>query len=217
MTVCGWVLFVVWAAVLLAWGFVHPDPYAQGWRLVLELAFLGRLVNIADGVARGFSKLYLFIQSGPQDIILLLIVYPLVVRAYEGSTRKGIIGGTIERIRRTAERHKGFVEPFGAIGLWAFVFFPFWSTGVLVGGVVGYLLGLRTVVTFSSVLLGHFISVVVLIVFFDVTYDAAKSFSEGGAKFLPWIVLAIVLILGLIGRLRDKRRLDMSRTSSSEP
>ena len=184
---------------------------------MLELAFLGRLVNIAHGVANGFSRLYLFIQSGPQDVILLLIVYPLVVRAYEGSTRKGIVGGTIERIRRTAERHKKLVEPFGAIGLWAFVFFPFWSTGVLVGGVVGYLVGLRTVVTFGSVLLGHFISVVILVVFFDATFEAAKSLSEGGARFLPWIVLAIVLILGAIGRMRDKRRSDMPGRSSPEP
>ncbi len=81
----------MWAAVLLIWGIIHPDPYAQGWRLVFELAFLGRLVNIADGIAHGFSNLYLFIQSGPQDIILLLTVYPLVVRAYEGSTRKGLL------------------------------------------------------------------------------------------------------------------------------
>ena len=208
LTKCGWVLFAVWAVTLVTWGVVRPDPYAQGWRLVLELAFLGRLVNIADGAApeHGFSNIYLFIQSGPQDVILLLIVYPLFVRAYKGSGKKGIIGGTLERIRRTAERHKAVVEPFGAIGLWAFVFFPFWSTGVLVGGLVGYLLGLRAVVTFSSVLLGHFISVVVLIFFFDATYEAAESFSESGARFIPWIVLVLVLTLGLVGRLRDRRR-----------
>lgn len=108
-------------------------------------------------------------------------------------------------MRKNAERHKRIVEPFGAIGLWVFVFFPFWSTGALVGGVVGYLLGMRTWVVMASVLSGHVISVVSLIWFFDTMYEVAEEINRGAGRFLPWIALGVVI--GGAAALRLARRL----------
>lgn len=110
-----------------------------------------------------------------------------------------------DSVRKSAERHKRIVEPFGAIGLWVFVFFPFWSTGALVGGVVGYLLGMRTWVVTASVLSGHVISVVSLIWFFDTMYEVAEEINRGAGRFLPWIVLGVVI--GGAAALRLARRL----------
>ena len=201
----GWLLFAVWASVLIGWALVQPDPYAQGWRLVAELAVLGRLVNIADGVAMGFSRNYLLFQSGLQDIILLLIAYPPLVAVCQGAARQTFIGRRLEAVRRTAEMHKERVEPLGALGLWIFVFFPFWSTGALVGGVVGYLLGMRAWVVFASVFSGHVLSVVSLVFFFDRMASLADSFNSGAVKYLPWAVLALLAVSGLISKWRSTR------------
>lgn len=197
----GWLLLAVWATTLVVWGVVEPDPYAQGWRLVAELAFLGRLVSIADGIALGFSTGYLLFQSGLQDIVLLLIAYPPLVAVCEGATRRrSLVGRWLEQVRRTAEKHKSRVEPLGALGLWIFVFFPFWSTGALVGGVVGYLLGMRTRVVFASVFAGHLLSVVSLVFFFDAVAGAVQSVNSGVVRFLPWIVLGLLIVGTLIAR-----------------
>lgn len=190
----GWALCAVWAGVLVAWAIVEPDPYAGGWRLVLELAFLGRLVSVADGTANGFSNTYLLVQTGLQDVILFLVAYPVVVLAHEGSVRRGgWFGRRLQGLRHTAELHRRWVEPLGAIGLWAFVFFPFWSTGVMVGGIVGYLIGLPTRTVFVSVLTGHVISVVSLIWFFDLMASLAERL-DGNARMAPWIVLAVLFV-----------------------
>ena len=203
----GLALFAVWSIVLVGWAIVEPDPYANGWRLVVELAFLGRLVNIADGTAAGFSTVYLLFQSGVQDIILLLIFYPVVIKAHEGSLeRGGVFGHWLKTLRRTAERHTHVVEPLGAIGLWIFVFFPFWSTGALVGGVVGYLLGIRTKVVFASVFTGHVLSVVTIIWFFDLLNEVAAAIDSGLVRYAPWIVLtALFGGMFLYRWLRDTR------------
>lgn len=193
----GWALFAVWATVLVFWAVVQPDPYVYGWRLVLELLFLGRAVSIADGIASGFSSIYLMVQNGLEDVILLLVLYPWVVAAYEGFSSHRLLKGTIERVRRTAEANRRAVEPWGVIGLWIFVFFPFWSTGALVGGVVGYLLGMRTWVVFTSVFAGHLLSVASLLWLFDYTRDVLASFEQGWTRFLPWLVL-LVLVLGIL-------------------
>lgn len=200
----GWALFAVWAAVLVAWAVLQPDPYAQGWRLVAELAVLGRLVNIADGIAMGFSKHYLLFQSGLQDIILLLVAYPPLVAVCQGVAQRTFLGRRLETVRRTAEGHKDRVEPLGALGLWIFVFFPFWSTGALVGGVVGYLLGMRPAVVFASVFSGHVLSVVSLVYFFDAMAGLAETFNSGAVKYLPWAVLGALLLVTAAGRLRNR-------------
>lgn len=207
----GWCLLAAWTVTLVTWGVVRPDPYAQGWRLVLELAFLGRLVSIADGVASGFSPTYLLIQSGTQDVVLLLIVYPWAVAAYQGSSRRGLLSGSVDRVRRTAERHRKVVEPLGVIGLWVFVFFPFWSTGALVGGVVGYLLGMRTWTVFLAVFSGHVVSVVSLVWFLDSARVVMEAFNTGLVRFLPWMVLGLLVLMGFVGRAIGAYRRHRSR------
>lgn len=196
----GWSIFAFWAAVLIIWAVIDPEPYAQGWRLVLELLFLGRAISIADGIASGFSSIYLVFQNGLEDIILLLVLYPWVVAAYEGVSGHRLLRGTIERVRRTAEKNQKVVEPWGVVGLWTFVFFPFWSTGALVGGVVGYLLGMRTWVVFTSVFAGHVLSVASLVWLFDLFREMLATFEQGWVKFLPWIVLLALLLITLLWR-----------------
>lgn len=184
----GWLLFIAWATALITWGIVQPDPYAQGWRLVAELAVLGHVVNVADGISNGFSNTYLLVQSGLQDIILVLIVYPWVVRGYQGMEARGWVGKSIDNFRNSAEKHQKYVEPFGALGLWIFVFFPFWSTGALIGAVIGYLIGLRTWVNFLSVLTGHALAIVCTIWFFDFVHAWVEGFSRAAVQYLPWAV-----------------------------
>ncbi len=193
----GWSLFLVWASALIVCGLIWPEPYAHGWRLVLELLFLGRAVSIADGIARGFSPIYLMFQNSIEDIVLLLVLYPLVVAVYEGVAGHRVLRRTVDRVRRTAEASRAVVEPWGVVGLCMFVFFPFWSTGALVGSVIGYLLGMRTWVVFTSVFTAHFLSVAALVWFFDFTRTTLATFEHGWIRFLPWAVL-VLLILGTL-------------------
>ena len=102
ITRIGWAMFPLWSTTLVIWAVARPGPYAEGWRLVLEWAFLGRLLNIADAIGSGFSSAYLPIQSAAQDVILLLLVYPLVVNPYEGAEPSGLIRRSIDRVRKTA-------------------------------------------------------------------------------------------------------------------
>ena len=204
----GWGLLLIWAAVLIAWGIADPDPYAWGWRLVLELAFLGITVNIVDGITSGMDPLYMLVQAAPQDIILLLVAYPWFGPGYERACRWRYVGPIITGVRLSAARQKGKVEPFGAIGLYFFVLFPFWSTGALVGGVIGYLLGIRTSIVLASCCLGHVSSVVLLIWFFDSMQAIAAPFNSGLVKFLPWIMAAYIILLGVVTQRIGARNAD---------
>jgi hypothetical protein len=66
---------------------------------------------------------------------------------------------TFLRIHSAAEAHKDRVQRYGVIGLFLFVWLPFWMTGPVVGCVIGFLLGLRTWVNMATVLAGTYAAI----------------------------------------------------------
>ena len=189
----GQICLSVWVAVLVALGIVWPYPYANAWQLILKQMVGGRAVSVSAGLSQDFSQVFLLFHCSIQDIIILLLLYPLLVAGYRRAVEIRIVGPAIANVRATAERHKSKIEPYGAIGLMAFVFFPFWTTGALAGGVVGYLIGMRTWVTFVSVIIGNFLAVGSWIWFFD----RMNRYSQLLGKTMPWVILVLVLIVAV--------------------
>jgi len=209
----GLIIFLVYAAVLIAIAIIEPDPYAGAWHLVIGNLLLGRAYNITVGLQEGYHPAYLFFQCGLGDIILLLLVYPLLVAGYRRAIEWRFIGPGIANIRATAEKHKQRIERFGAVGLVAFVLFPAWSTGPLVAGVVGYLVGMRTSVAFTSIVIGNFLSVAAWIWLID----WMRSFSESLGPWLPWIVAGSVIGLAVAYRVHlVRRRMRIARKKLSK-
>ncbi|MCL4694583.1 MAG: small multi-drug export protein [Candidatus Hydrogenedentes bacterium] len=195
-------ILLVYVATLIAVAIIEPDPYAGAWHLIIGNLFLGRAYNITVGLKEGYSNVYLFFQCGLGDIILLLLVYPLLVAGYRRAIEWRFVGPSIANIRASAEKHKHRIERFGALGLTLFVFFPAWSTGALVAGVVGYLVGMRTSVMFTSIIIGNFLSVAAWIWLID----WMRSFSESLGHWLPWIVAGSVVGLAVAYRVHLIRR-----------
>jgi hypothetical protein len=59
---------------------------------------------------------------------------------------------TINRLHKAAEASRGKMHNLGYVGLFVFVFMPFWMTGPVVGSIIGYLLGIRPWVNIAVVL-----------------------------------------------------------------
>ena len=106
----------------------------------------------------------------------------------------GIFKKFFERIRNTAEQHKDFVRRYGLVGLFAFVWFPFYMTGPIVGCVIGFLLNIRPTFTIAAVLTGTYTAVLgwALLMF---------TFKVQLAPLGPYAaaVLLAILLLVLIG------------------
>jgi len=194
----GQACLTVWITVLICLGVTWPTPYAQAWQLILGQILGGRAVSVSTGLNQGFPKLFLLLQCSLQDITILLLLYPLLVAGYRRVVEIRIVGPAIANVRAAAERSKRNIEPYGAVGLMVFVFFPFWSTGALAGGVVGYLIGMRTWVTFASVITGNFLAVASWIWLFD----RMRSFSEHLGDRLPVVMLVMVLAAAVAGQVR---------------
>jgi uncharacterized membrane protein len=188
----GWILFAIWAAVLIACAIIQPKPYAGAWILVLELAFVGSAMNLLHGASENYHPLYLLFQSGVQDTVLVLVAYPWLVAGYERVAHWPVLGKAIRNIHETARARRDVIEPYGIIGLWFFVFLPLWSTGPLVGCAIGHLIGMRVKMVLASVISGHIFSMIAMIWFFDWLASSTALVSETLVARLPWIVLGII-------------------------
>lgn len=196
ITRLGYVCLAVWIAVLVGMGTAWPEPFSRSWRLVFGQMMAGRAFSVSEGINLGFPHIFLLFQVALQDIIILLLLYRLLIAGYRRVEKVRVIGPAIMRVRQSAEAHRSRVEPFGAIGIALFVLFPFWSTGPLVGSVLGYMLGIRTWLVFVSVIVGNLLSVGCWIFFFQSLADLMKHLNMKLPVSLPLMILLTVIVLG---------------------
>ena len=198
----GIVSLILWMFVVAGFGILYPEPYADTWQIALGQLVAGRAFSVSAGLNAGFNRIFLLFQCSIQDILILLLLYPVLVGGYRRIVEVAFVGPAIANIRAAAERHKSRVAQFGALGLAAFVFFPFWSTGALAGGVIGYLLGMRIRIVFPAVIIGEMMAVACWIWLFN----QMREFSETVGQRLPLIVLILVVVFAAIFRIRNLRK-----------
>lgn len=194
--IAGVVCLTLWALVLFFLGTWEPEPYAEAWRLIVGQLFVGRAYSVSAGLKHGFPKFFLLAQCSLQDMVILLLLYPVIVGGYHRIVEYRFLGDALANIRASAERHKESVAKYGLVGLVAFVFFPLWSTGALAGAVIGYLLGMRTRDVFTAVVVGNFLSVACWLWLFD----QMRRFSEVLGDIIPGLILLSAIGVAVFAR-----------------
>lgn len=192
------VLLATWALFLYYLG----PPYDKTFVTAVLQLFGGRAVGVGYGFKQGLSPLFMFFQVAMVDFILMLYIYPVFVRGYQHLTRIPVVGSYLSNIHKAALSHKKRMAPYGAVGLIAFVVFPFWSTGCVVGAVVGYLIGLPTWLSLSSVSAGNIAAITAWILF----YEKLIQWNENVAHIFLLLVLLLAVAGFIIARVRAASR-----------
>ncbi len=196
----GHTLLIVLLGTWALFFYYLRDPYDKTFLAAVFQIFGGRAFGVGFGFKQGLSPMFMFFQVAMVDFILMLYVYPVFVRGYQHLTRVPVIGNYLSNIHKAALSHKARMAPYGAAGLIAFVIFPFWSTGCVVGSVVGYLIGLPTWLSLSSVTLGNLAAIGAWIMF----YDRLTEWNETAAYVFLLILIALALAGFIFSWVRKK-------------
>jgi len=188
------VLLCVWAFLLYYVG----RPYDKTFVAAVFQLFGGRALGVGYGFKQGLPASFMFFQVALVDFILMLYIYPLFVRGYQHLATMPMVGSYLDNIHKAAMSHKKRMAPYGAMGLVAFVIFPFWSTGCVVGSVVGYLIGLPTWLSLSSVTIGNIAAIIAWIAF----YERLTEWNEHFAHIFLLIILAVAIAGFIAARIR---------------
>jgi uncharacterized membrane protein len=122
--------------------------------------------------------------------VLVLLFYPLFVLSMNRLLVFPRLKRFLDNTRAVAEHEQVKVRRYGIIGLFVFVWFPFWMTGPVVGSAIGYLLGFSPVLTVSVVLGSTFLAIAAWSYFLFDLYAQAMQF----ATWAPAVIIGIIIL-----------------------
>ncbi|MGD8499793.1 MAG: small multi-drug export protein [Phycisphaerales bacterium] len=140
------------------------------------------------------------------ETILVLIFYPLFVFSWRRLLVVNWLKNILERTHRAAETHKAKIQKYGVIGLFVFVWFPFWMTGPVVGSVIGFLLGLKVWLNMTVVLAGTYVAIIGWAFFLRQLHDQVASYSSYAAMVLMVLLIVIAAVGHLLHRAIQENR-----------
>jgi len=155
-------------------------------------AVFGRAAGLAFGHTMGLGHRTVIGICMVVETVMVLLFYPLFVFSWRHLLVIKRLKNLFDRIHSAAETHKDKVQKYGIIGLFAFVWFPFWMTGPVVGCVIGFLLGLRAWVNMVVVLAGTYVAIFVWALLLRQVHERVAAYSSRAA-----LAALVVLIVGI--------------------
>lgn len=152
---------------------------------------VGRAVSMSIGYAAGYGHALVLSVNMVTETILVLLFYPIFVFSLNKLLVFKPLKYFLAQTHAAALRHRDKVMKYGVIGLFTFVWFPFWMTGPVVGSALGYLLRFPAWLTLVSVLTGTYVAMVAWALFL---FDLQKKAAEMG-PWVPVIIIGIFLVI----------------------
>jgi uncharacterized membrane protein len=155
---------------------------------------LSLVIGIAAGISYGFAAGLAAPEVMACNVLVeslqVLVVYPLFLLAWRQLIDVGRMSPMLGRLRAAAQARQGAIRRWGIVGLFAFVFVPFWMTGPVVGAIIGFLLGMS-----HALILGIVLSASVLgVVAYAALFGHLNAWAA--ASMHPYAVFGSVVALG---------------------
>lgn len=176
-------------ALSIGW-LVNPELAARFAAMTGLNLTVGRAAGMSFGYASGLHHPSVITSSMLVETIQVLVMYPLFVLSWNSVVDVRHMRRLLVGVRRSAEANQSRVARYGMIGLFAFVFLPFWMTGPVVGSVIGFLIGLKARHNLPIVLSATYAAVAIWAVFFE-------QMNEWLAAYGRYAVFGLVLVVAV--------------------
>ncbi len=165
----------------------------------------GRAAGISFGFAFELHNLFVILTNILIETILVLLFYPLFVFSWRSFVVIKPLRRIMKRMRFAAEAHKDTIRKYGIVGLFFFVWLPFWMTGPMVGCAVGYLLGLHHWKNLIIVLSSTYLAIICWALLLRSIHDRVSKYSPYASIILVSTIILSIIGITLLRYLRHKR------------
>jgi len=166
----------------------------------------GRAAGMSLGYAAGLGHNLVLTVNMIVESLLVLLIYPLFVMSWRRIELAPMLQMPMNRFRDLAVRHHEKIRRYGMAGLFLFVVFPFWGTGPAVGSAIGFILGLRHVVTLTTVLTATFAAMSLWAVVLREMHERVAAYNPAGPMILVLLLILIAVAGQFIYRLQKNHR-----------
>ena len=166
----------------------------------------GTVVSMSIGYAAGYGHTLVIGVNMWMETVVVVLFYPVFVLSVRKLAVFPKLNRYLERTQAAAERHHDKVQRYGVIGLFVFVWIPFWMTGPVVGSVIGYMLGFPAWLTLLVVIAGTFMTLVVWAYILFGLISRAAVFGPWTAILIIGLIILLVIISYILNRRGEKRK-----------
>jgi uncharacterized membrane protein len=164
----------------------------------------GRAAGISFGYSFEISNVLVICTNIIVETILVLIFYPLFVFSWQSILVIKPLRKIMERTTTAAEVHQDTIRKYGVIGLFMFVWIPFWMTGPMVGCAVGYLLGFSPWKNLTIVLSGPYLAIICWALLLRKIHDRVAEYGPYASIALVIMIILFVSGIYFLRYLRNK-------------
>lgn len=185
---------------VITYYFIDPNFANKVTGIVFTNIFVGRVPALSLGYAAGMSHFEVICFNIIAEMILVTLLYSLFVFSYKGILKVRALDEFFLKVEQKKEEHKEQFEKYGRLGLFIFVFIPFWMTGPIVGSIIGFLIGLKHFTVIFTVFLALIVSISLWGLFLQEIIDFVISFDIR----LLWLFIFIIILVFLFLKLKKR-------------
>jgi len=200
--VFGCCLLILWIEAVAMCLQLNDPLWMQLVTMGLTQTIAGRAASIAQATQANMHPGLMTFLAVFYDSVAMLITFPVLVYSYRNFFERRFFQKHMKRVFDSAEKGLTRLRQFKIASVFMFVWIPFWMTGVVVGAVLGYLLGLRHWVTILTATLGNVAAVLCWVYAYDRLFGWLGKINRNLS-----VIVTIVIILALVvGRIVWKIR-----------
>lgn len=179
-----------------------PQKASMMAAMAISNITFGRAVSMSIGYAAGYGHTLVVPVNIVVETILVLLFYPLFVFSLKKLELFPALKKLLDRAHQAAVQHQDKVRKYGIVGLFAFVWFPFWMTGPVIGSVIGFLMEIPVWLNLSVVLIGTYIAMVVWgLLLFSIQTHAADL-----GSWAPLLIVGLIVTIVVVGYILHRKR-----------
>ncbi len=166
----------------------------------------GRAAGLAYGYSVGLGHGLVLPIIMVVETLHVLVFYPLFVLSWRHLLVIKSLKRVFGRLHEAAEANKATIQRYGVVGLFVFVWFPFWMTGPVVGSIIGFLLGLPVWLTMAAVLGGTYAAIVGWAFLLRELHRRVTAYDPYAAMALVVFLIVVVLVGHVLRRTLHETR-----------
>ncbi len=204
-------LFAAFAGITvlgLSWIW-KPEQFQILIAMTVTNVIFGRAAGLSIGYSMNLGHSIVLQIAMITETILVLLFYPIFVLSWNRLLVIPALKKIIAKTSKAAEEHQEKIRKYGMVGLFIFVWSPFWMTGPMVGCAIGYLIGLNPFFNMAVVLSGTYLATTCWAFFLNqLQHHIAKA-----SPYAPYIFIGIIAVFiigsriayGLSEKMKRKR------------
>ncbi|WP_161594697.1 small multi-drug export protein [Helicobacter sp. MIT 11-5569] len=199
---CGIILLIFYGFAILVCLLLQNGLGDKLLSIVLSSLIFGRAAGISLALALELSTFWAIILNIYIENTMVLILYPLFVWSIQGMRTFQRAERFFDSLNQVAQKYEKLLKRYGIIGLFLFVWLPFWLTGPIVGAAIGYFMRLKVWLNLLIVLSGTNLAILCWAYLLERLDSKLKYFGQN----TMWVLLGIFISLATFGAIFAKFR-----------